>query len=311
MTVLEYAADQIGEETTQKAKICMLPLHQLPSAGKRRVRKATAPLHSATIAMPSERAVIDIGSIQQLIDLQSRRVSVVREINRLKNSARSHLARHMGFSPIADGKLRKFVRARSPKLMRQIEKRQVPADMMDVAEKAGPLVTIFFNSRVILEALLKDTERRMTKLAESLPIAASWKSLHGLGILGLATLIGESGDLSSYPTPGHLNSRFGVAPPWHYRSITKTGKPCMKKPRRRRSVLYNIGDPMIKARGDYRHIYDERKAYELARNPGLTKRHIDLRARRVMEKQILEDLWLSWRQAAQTPTGALPCSYTK
>jgi hypothetical protein len=83
---------------------------------------------------------------------------------------------------------------------------------------------------------------------------------------------------------------------------------------RRRSAMFVIGDTMLKKRSTYRDLYDERKIYEQekARAAGLTiapaakipakRKHefisegvIHLRSKRYMEKRLLRDLWVAWR----------------
>jgi hypothetical protein len=78
--------------------------------------------------------------------------------------------------------------------------------------------------------------------------------------------------------------------------------------------MFVIGDTMLKKRSTYRDLYDERKIYEQekARAAGLTiapaakipakRKHefisegvIHLRSKRYMEKRLLRDLWVAWR----------------
>ena len=64
--------------------------------------------------------------------------------------------------------------------------------------------------------------------------------------------------------------------------------------------MWNIGDALIKGNrdGEYRTIYLERKAYELAREPEMKPIKAHRRAQRVMEKRLLKKLWQAWRRAA-------------
>ena len=77
---------------------------------------------------------------------------------------------------------------------------------------------------------------------------------------------------------------------------------------RRRSVMWNIGDPMIKcsiregkAISPYGQIYLDRKAYEVARNPEIKPIHAHRRAQRYMEKRLLKDLWKEWKSENPRP----------
>ena len=67
---------------------------------------------------------------------------------------------------------------------------------------------------------------------------------------------------------------------------------------RRRSVLWQVGDVLIKSNRDgvYKKLYDERKIEE-AKNPELkSKMHIHRRAQRYMEKRLLVDMWEAWNK---------------
>lgn len=86
----------------------------------------------------------------------------------------------------------------------------------------------------------------------------------------------------------------------------------------RRSVMWNIGDCIVKAGGPLRELYDQRKAYEIetAKAQGLTvcpaakipkknaeayrsEGHIHNRAKRYVEKRLLKMLWQEWRRLAR------------
>jgi hypothetical protein len=148
-------------------------------------------------------------------------------------------------------------------------------------------------------------ESEMRTVAESLP-AYSWiKSIRGAGSLGLAIIVGESGDLSSYPNHRHLWKRLGLAPPEAYRKPTLDGKTALLIPRQRRSAIWTIADSLMKSGGEYYEIYIARKRYELAGHPEFARKdtgdgklhasaHCDKRAKRFAEKLFIRDLWMSW-----------------
>jgi hypothetical protein len=71
----------------------------------------------------------------------------------------------------------------------------------------------------------------------------------------------------------------------------------------RRSVLYCIGDSLLKKQNPYRELYLQRKAYEQEKAPDGTKMLWHRRAQRYMEKRLLRDLWRAWRDTLpSTPT---------
>lgn len=161
---------------------------------------------------------------------------------------------------------------------------------------------------------VKGLEKEMAKLTKKLPIA-SWVNkpeLRGFGILSLAVIVGEAGDLSGYPNHMHLWKRFGCAPfkgrmPSEWRKV-KGGLTAEEwewlgyKPQRR-SIAYLIGENICKMNhSQYRQKYDEAKASKVGLEdwpPLRAHRHGMLLA----TKMLLKDLWRAWRDIQ---TGATP-----
>lgn len=150
----------------------------------------------------------------------------------------------------------------------------------------------------------KNFEKAMIKLANDLPVA-DWvrqPEQRGFGILFLAIVVGEAGDLSKtgnpgYSNPGKLWKRFGCAP-WTFNGATRMGaswRPRQgaadKLPReewskfgyspRRRSIAYLIGEGLVKQNGGeagdedtparpcgpYRARYEQVKAQAMSLHP--------------------------------------------
>ena len=150
-------------------------------------------------------------------------------------------------------------------------------------------------------------EGALETLALQLPAdVVEWvKSVRGVSLLSLAAIVGEAGDLSreghapwrGYANPAKLWKRMGLAlvNGERQRKCADTEKgTAMGYSPIRRSIVWNIGECMIKA-GDkhYRAIYDTRKIYEatkIEKPPILIHR----RAKRYMEKRFLLDLWRVW-----------------
>jgi hypothetical protein len=167
-----------------------------------------------------------------------------------------------------------------------------------------------------------DNTKEMERLAAQLPVAEWAESVKGLGMRSLAAIVGEAGDLASYPKKGHLWKRMGLAVIGGVRqgglakSASKQDWIDHRYSRRRRSQMFVIGDVMVKVGEEYRQVYLDRKDYERARAEanGLTVApaakipkgrvhefvsdgHIHRRAQRYMEKKLLRDLWKAWRAA--------------
>ena len=155
-------------------------------------------------------------------------------------------------------------------------------------------------------------EKQLIKMASTLPVVPWVESIKGLGIkgVGLGQIVGEAGDLSKYPSKAALWKRMGVAVFDGQRQRKTTDKVLAElygySPKRR-SILFGLGESMIKAQGTYVPVYYREKERQLALHPELLdkkggKGHISNRARRYMEKLMLRDLWQVW-------TGRKPIDY--
>lgn len=168
----------------------------------------------------------------------------------------------------------------------------------------------------------KKREKRLEKIVAALPVWTEWGAgIRGLGPKGLGCLIGEAGDIGAYRSEAALWKRMGVgvidgtaqgklgrgasAEDWIKHGYNK----------KRRSVLFQIGDPLVRQGEKFRQIYLWRKEIERNRAAlrGLTVKpsakirageratcisdgHIDRRARRYMEKKLLRSVYRAWRR---------------
>ena len=140
----------------------------------------------------------------------------------------------------------------------------------------------------------------LERLAMQLPVYPWAESIRGFGALSLAKIVGEARDLADYPDHSKLWKRMGLAVmPDGTRQRRVTGDAAIEhgfNPSRR-SVMFVIGDGLIKQNEHYRGLYQARKEYELANNDGMTRMMAHMRAHRYMEKRFLRDLWQAWRDA--------------
>lgn len=153
----------------------------------------------------------------------------------------------------------------------------------------------------------KKSLKEMSNLAAGLPVwAAFGEGIRGFGLASLAVIVAEAGDLSLYSNPAKLWKRMGLAVMGDVRqgglakSASKEDWIAHGYNRQRRSRMWNIGDALIKSNqtGEYRALYLERKAYEIAREPEMKPIKAHRRAQRYMEKRLLKNLWQAWRRAA-------------
>ena len=165
-------------------------------------------------------------------------------------------------------------------------------------------------------------ERELQKLAMTHPAYATFvEPICGFGALGFAQIIGEAGDLSIYANPAKLWKRFGLGLVDGIRQ-QRFSDPALALAHgystRRRSVMFVIGDSLLKKQNAYKELYNLRKAYEIekAKAAGLEVRpakvgdprdqdahgfrslmKIHRRSQRYVEKRLLRDLWRAWRAA--------------
>lgn len=200
----------------------------------------------------------------------------------------------------------------------------LPAD-----SPAGLVAFGLAEARAVLAGHRKRHEKRMAVLAKQLPVWAWVEKVRGVGPLGLAQLVGECGDIGTYANPAKLWKRMGVAVINGERQRRVAGDAALLHgySPTRRSILYNLGVALLKQNkegdvdGPYRALYLKKKAMYAARPPcgnkaatgyvcvndegtGCAAGHVHNRARRVMEKEFLVDLWASWRREARRTVAA-------
>ncbi|MFP1634114.1 hypothetical protein ACLB6G_20485 [Zhengella sp. ZM62] len=203
------------------------------------------------------------------------------------------------------------------------EIRKLTSDMIDGKADRQDFAEIIEAALMAVDPFVKieaDCQKAMTKLAKKLPVWNAWGyAINGFGPVGLAMIVGEAGDLSAYPKKGHLWKRMGLA----VIDGTAQGRPGKGASAsdwiargynpKRRSIIYQIGDSLIKKQSEYRDAYLERKAYERARaemiglqivpaakiprknaDEFMSEGHVHNRAQRYMEKRLLRDLHKQW-----------------
>lgn len=188
----------------------------------------------------------------------------------------------------------------------------------NLAEVAFSANVHFLQAREIMESTRKQLEKRLKALAKKLPIYEWAQNKRGLGDVLLCGVVGYAGDLSNYATVSRLWKRMGLAVIGGERQRKKKGPEALRHgyDPKKRSVVWNIGDSVIKSRGAWVHVYQARKAYERERAEAaglivapankipkkraaeyMSDGHIHNRAKRYMEKRVVKDMWVAWRRA--------------
>lgn len=194
----------------------------------------------------------------------------------------------------------------------------------------------------VLDGRRSVIEKRMVLLAGRLHVADWWQNHAGCGLLNLANIVCETGDLFNYANPDKVKKRMGLTVYEGKAPSTWRSKGGLKAADweeigydpDRRSVMYNVGGPIQKcmkgSAGDweFHDILEARKRREVekAHEAGLevvttckatadawktngmkikfvkavdpdrhiSAGHINNRALRYMEQQILIKLWARW-----------------
>lgn len=202
---------------------------------------------------------------------------------------------------------------------------------------AGTMVMVsqpFVDARGIIQAHRAECEKQLTKMAKELHVWPWAEAVKGFGALSLASVVGEAGDLARFDTVSKFWKRMGLAVIGGGRQRLVAGAAAIEHGYNpaRRSVVWNIGECLIKQQGDYRALYLERMVREVEKcweeglqhatttaatvtswaNRGLPEPvkvskvdeakhrscgHIHNRAKRYVEKRLMRELWKAWRQA--------------
>ena len=224
---------------------------------------------------------------------------------------------------------------------------------------AVPEIHPLIDARALMARSRAAVEKEYETLAWDLPVMEWIESIDGVGPGSLVAIIGNTGNLWNYPTVQKLWKRMGLAVATDGRR-QRNIKGASEEERltngysaQRRSAVWNIGTSLMfaqterkekdkvtkevtgikKQAGLYRTIYDNRRAYEEAKNEAgdyaplarailasstfgktteaykaysqgkLPKAHLKARAQRYMEKEFVKQLWINWRR---TMTHARP-----
>jgi hypothetical protein len=163
----------------------------------------------------------------------------------------------------------------------------------------GPLLLrsmceVFMQCLNLLSEQEKDTKKNMEKLAKDFEIYEWVKMQRGAGLFNLARIIANANtDLNDYPGPANLWARFGLGVTDGKADKPKKGEQLTYSPARR-AIIHNLGECLVKGNGYWKKVYDQRKEFEVQRQPDMTKIHAHRRAMRYMEKKFLEAMWQEW-----------------
>lgn len=246
-----------------------------------------------------------MSAVQQVIDLQRERAIVLKSRNMQQNRIRAIVAGTLGYHSRMKDKERKAKFKEADAVIRAVVAGTATHRLQKTIEATLEGIDAF-------NGLEEDIKKRMERAAKSLPVAA-WveqPEQDGFGLLSLATVIGETGDLNNYANPAKVWRRLGCAP-WTFDGQTlmgstwKSGKegrlPALEWEQfgyspRRRSIAYLIGENFVRLNGEgpYRRRYDETKARAAETHPDWKPKRCHLHGMLLATKLLLKNLWLEW-----------------
>lgn len=237
--------------------------------------------------------------------LQRQRAVIIKSRIMQANRLQAIIAGTLGYSAGMEEKDRRAKFIEAGRLIKAIMKGDADHPFSAIVRVTMTGIEAFDGQQAIIEKLMID-------LASQLPVA-KWvehENRRGFGILLLAILIGETGDLANYANPGKVWRRMGCAPfqsggktamgsTWRYGKEGKLSAAEWEEygySPRRRSISFLIGDCLMKGnKGDYRARYDDSKAKMQANNADYPAKRCHLHGILLAAKMLMRDLWIAWR----------------
>lgn len=215
-----------------------------------------------------------------------------------------------------------------------------------VKARVSGLVLHDRNTRGNFQSLLDGYEKQLAALGEQLPAADFAKGIKGFGVLRLACIIGETGDLSNYANPAKVWKRLGLAPfngqmpsTWRRKGgLSAEEWTAVGYSPRRRSSMFVITDLLVKGnyiydrgedgkvmKGDdgkkckqpdyYKAYYDKVREESEVKHPDWTPNHHKYHSHLLMAKRLVLNLWVRWNKAEReimpgTETPAATAEYS-
>jgi len=260
--------------------------------------------------------------VAQLRELQRQRSVTIKFRIVQENRIRSVIAGTIGYSNQMPEKERERLYKEAQKLI----------DNVAAGKTVHPYRGIILASQDAINAfkLLEDGFSEEMVIRAALFPVAKWvekAEQRSFGLLSLATIIGECGDLNYYANPAKLWRRMSCAP-WTFNDLTRMGAAWRGKYKdvttklpdtewtkygyspRRRSISYNIGVNIVRQnfldngkeeeeerkQGPYRARYLQAKERAAEKHPEWTPMHCNRHAMLLATKLLYKNLWLEWTE---------------
>ena len=323
------AETQIKRASAAPAMEGLKPLAPLPGpTNKRKGRRRNVEAHPAPAA--SAPANPDLEPIAPVPGPLNQTIDDIRSHHRQRRFA-------MGIQQVLDRKLESYIRINktdwhpdADEATRERANREVKAFIAAARKGVGDFIVMNAvatsdKAREPADKMRTRAENDMEAFARQLPVAPWVETVPGLGYLGLATIIAETGDLARYANVAKVWKRLGYAPhdglagsSWK-RQSWRNGRPALTAEEwtenpfsgRRYALIHTISiwlknkqwigaaktdDGVGKPDGHYGTVYADRRAHTALTHPDWSKQHSHMDGLRIMMKAVLKDLWIEWNK---------------
>lgn len=244
----------------------------------------------------------------ELQSLQKLRAWYIKSRNMVANRLQATIAGTIGYHSGLKESERAKLFTEAGKLIKRVRAGEEKSDH-------EPLILTTAQAIDGFEEMRKSIEKEMKSLANQLPVI-DWvndSQQRGFGVLFLAIVIGETGDLANYANPGKVWRRMACAPwtkndetlmgaTWRCRSKSKTQTKLHAADweeygysPRRRSISYLIGEGLVKQnKSIYRERYEIKKEELAEKHSDYNKMRCHLHGMLLATKLLLKNLWIEW-----------------
>jgi hypothetical protein len=273
----------------------------------------------------------------EIQQLQRQRVVLQKSRIMFDNRLIATVGSSMGHHASEDEKVREKNRKEAQKVIDAVLNEKPYAGKFN-PQRVAPLVHMTVAAMQGFLEFEEGLDEGMIELASHLPIAPWFDEIEqrGVGLISLAKIVGESGDIGNYSNKSKLWARMGCAPfssqgethmggGWRRNAKKLTAAEWEKygQSKRRRSVMYVITDGLIKLNkpGPYWKRYSDLKTahgyerYDTGKinpktekpifawrkfEPGLhddwTQIHVELHCKLLAGKLFLKEFWKEWQR---------------
>lgn len=263
-------------------------------------------------------------AITEIVELSWRRTHIISIVNKQTNATKALARRFAGWRADLPEKQRTAIAKQVGRIIEAgVENKPQAEGDAHLASLLAVEIEALSLSVGHVEKMRKDIEKRMQKLARTLPGYAFAKQVKGFGDLGFAVIVGMAGDLSRYDDRKKLLKRLGLTPYTRADGETRAGSTWAMNGgltkedwiaagynKRRLGDVYGCitaslfraqwssgknDDGVGRPTGRYGVYYARRRVHTSGTHPEWSKGQSQKDALRIMTGRLVMDLWMAWR----------------